>query len=126
MASSDPASTSLGPSRPHRHLHLHHVTLFVRDQDLSKRFFLDELALVGFDEVSRRLEEERRVVADKVEAEQRAAQELEIARQVQARLFPQASPPLRTLDYAGLCIQARAVGGRYSLTRRRSAAATKG
>jgi serine phosphatase RsbU (regulator of sigma subunit) len=41
------------------------------------------------------------------------AQELEIAKQVQARLFPQTSPALRTLDYAGVCIQARHVGGDY-------------
>jgi len=32
---------------------------------------------------------------------------------VQARLFPQILPSLRTLDYAGLCIQARQVGGDY-------------
>ena len=42
-----------------------------------------------------------------------AARELEIAKQVQARLFPQTLPVLRTLDYAGLCIQARQVGGDY-------------
>src|SRR5205823_11739394 len=43
----------------------------------------------------------------------RADHELEIAKQVQARLFPQTLPALRTLDYAGICIQARAVGGDY-------------
>ncbi|MBO0724006.1 MAG: PP2C family protein-serine/threonine phosphatase, partial [Blastocatellia bacterium] len=43
----------------------------------------------------------------------RAAREMEIAKQVQARLFPQTLPPLRTLDYAGMCIQARQVGGDY-------------
>jgi phosphoserine phosphatase RsbU/P len=32
---------------------------------------------------------------------------------VQARLFPQSLPPLRTLDYAGICFQARQVGGDY-------------
>src|SRR4029077_20499481 len=42
-----------------------------------------------------------------------ASQELEIAKQVQARLFPQSQPPLKTLEYAGLCIQARKVGGDY-------------
>src|SRR5439155_20262307 len=30
-----------------------------------------------------------------------------------ARLFPQTVPPLRTLEYAGICIQARQVGGDY-------------
>jgi serine phosphatase RsbU (regulator of sigma subunit) len=32
---------------------------------------------------------------------------------VQARLFPQNLPALKTLDYAGVCIQAREVGGDY-------------
>jgi len=36
-----------------------------------------------------------------------------IAKEVQARLFPQSQPPLNTLEYAGLCIQARQVGGDY-------------
>lgn len=30
---------------------------------------------------------------------------------MQARLFPQTLPPLKTFDYAGICLQARAVGG---------------
>jgi serine phosphatase RsbU (regulator of sigma subunit)/predicted enzyme related to lactoylglutathione lyase len=70
-------------------------------------------ALVGWDEVSLEIEAQRRAVAEKLESERRAAQEMEIAKQVQARLFPQTLPPLRTLDYAGLCIQARQVGGDY-------------
>lgn len=69
--------------------------------------------LLGSDEISRGIEEQRRVNAAKQELERRAAQELEIAKQVQARLFPQTFPPLRTLDYAGICIQARHVGGDY-------------
>ena len=48
-----------------------------------------------------------------LESERRAAQELEIAKQVQARLFPQILPSLATLDCAGICIQARQVGGDY-------------
>ncbi len=52
-------------------------------------------------------------MAEKLEAEQRAAREMEIARAVQARLFPQKLPPLSTLDYAGRCVQARQVGGDY-------------
>jgi serine phosphatase RsbU (regulator of sigma subunit) len=70
-------------------------------------------ALVGFDEVNREIEERRRVIAGRLEAERRAAQELEIAKQVQARLFPQRLPPMDTLDYSGSCIQARQVGGDY-------------
>jgi serine phosphatase RsbU (regulator of sigma subunit) len=48
-----------------------------------------------------------------IEITSRAAYELEIAKQVQARLFPQTLPPLKTLEYAGVCIQARQVGGDY-------------
>lgn len=69
--------------------------------------------LAGFDEVTREIEVQRRATAEKLEAERRAVQELEIARQVQARLFPQTLPPIGTLEYAGACIQARQVGGDY-------------
>ncbi|HEV2348626.1 MAG TPA: SpoIIE family protein phosphatase [Terriglobia bacterium] len=69
--------------------------------------------LVGIDEVTREIEAQRRAAAEKLESERRAAQELEIAKQVQARLFPQSFPLLRTLDCAGACIQARQVGGDY-------------
>jgi serine phosphatase RsbU (regulator of sigma subunit) len=48
-----------------------------------------------------------------MESERHAAQELEIARQVQARLFPQTQPNLANLEYAGACLQARHVGGDY-------------
>jgi serine phosphatase RsbU (regulator of sigma subunit) len=70
-------------------------------------------ALVSYDEETRAVEAQRRAAAAKLEAERRAAQELEIARQVQTRLFPQTLPPLETLDYSGICIQARQVGGDY-------------
>jgi serine phosphatase RsbU (regulator of sigma subunit)/predicted enzyme related to lactoylglutathione lyase len=73
----------------------------------------NSFAIVGFDEASRRLEAERREAEEKREAERRSAQELEIAREVQARLFPQTVPVLRSLDYAGVCLQARQVGGDY-------------
>jgi len=52
-------------------------------------------------------------IAERIEAERRAAQEMDFARQVQARLFPQKLPPLKTLEYMGTCIQARQVGGDY-------------
>jgi serine phosphatase RsbU (regulator of sigma subunit) len=61
----------------------------------------------------REIEAQRRAAAEKLEAERRTAQELEIAKQFQARLFPQTLPRLRTLQYAGLCIPARQVGGDY-------------
>lgn len=66
----------------------------------------NSFGLVGIDEVSREIEAQRRAEAEKQEHERRAAQELEIAKRVQARLFPQTQPPLKTLDYAGVCIQA--------------------
>jgi serine phosphatase RsbU (regulator of sigma subunit)/predicted enzyme related to lactoylglutathione lyase len=69
--------------------------------------------LEGFDEVRRSLELRRQEHAEKLESERRVAQELEIARQVQARLFPQIQPELKTVEYAGICLQARQVGGDY-------------
>lgn len=52
-------------------------------------------------------------IAERIDGDRRAQQELQIARAVQSKLLPQQSPPLATLDYAGACIQARAVGGDY-------------
>ena len=83
--------------------------MFTSFEDVDGNSF----GLVGFDDATRDLEAHRRAAADKRESERRIAQELEIARQVQSRLFPQALPPLKTLDYAGICIQAREVGGDY-------------
>jgi len=73
----------------------------------------NSFALLGFDEVSREVEAQRSAIAKRLEAERGAALELEIARQVQARLFPQSLPHLETLEYIGTCIQARQVGGDY-------------
>ena len=83
--------------------------VFTRFEDVDRNSF----ALVSFDEVSQAIDDQRRAAARRLEAERRAAQELEIAIEVQARLFPQTLPPLKTLDYAGICIQARQVGGDY-------------
>lgn len=73
----------------------------------------NSLKLVESDDLSKELDEQRRTVAEKIEQERRSAQELEFAKQVQARLFPQSLPKLKSLDYAGLCVQARSVGGDY-------------
>jgi serine phosphatase RsbU (regulator of sigma subunit)/predicted enzyme related to lactoylglutathione lyase len=83
--------------------------VFTRFEDVDRNSF----ALVSFDEVSRAVEAQRRAAAEKLRAEQRVAHELEIAMQVQARLFPQRLPPMRTLEYAGACVQTRRVGGDY-------------
>jgi serine phosphatase RsbU (regulator of sigma subunit) len=80
-----------------------------RFEDIDRNSF----ALVSFDEVNKAIEAQRRAHAEKLEADRRAAQELEIARQVQAKLFPQTLPAARSLEYAGVCVQARQVGGDY-------------
>lgn len=82
---------------------------FARFEDLDRNSF----ALVSFDEVSRAVEAQRQAVAAQREAARHAAHELEIARQVQARLFPQRLPELQSLEYAGACVQTRQVGGDY-------------
>jgi len=99
-----------------RGVHFHHppqMTLwggiFTRFEDLDGNSFV----LAGRDDFVREIEAERRAAAEKLEAERRSAQELEIAKQVQAKLFPQKLPRCKTLDYAGLCIQAHVVGGDY-------------
>jgi serine phosphatase RsbU (regulator of sigma subunit)/catechol 2,3-dioxygenase-like lactoylglutathione lyase family enzyme len=83
--------------------------VFTRFRDPDGNTF----SLVSFDEVTHALEAQRRAIAEKLEAERRAARELEIAKAVQARLFPQKWPSVPTLDYAGVCLQARQVGGDY-------------
>jgi len=83
--------------------------VFTRFKDLDGNLF----SLVSFDEVTHTVEAQRRAIAEKLESERRAAQELEIAKQVQSRLFPRTMPPLKTLEYAGICHQARQVGGDY-------------
>src|SRR5579862_3883154 len=83
--------------------------VFTRLEDRDGNAF----SLVGLGDVSRALEEQRRAIAGKLELERRAAQELEIARMVQSRLFPQTLPPFGPLQYVGVCVQARQVGGDY-------------
>jgi serine phosphatase RsbU (regulator of sigma subunit) len=83
--------------------------VFARFRDIDGNGF----SLVSFDEVTHAIEVQRRATAEKLEAERRVAQELAIAAQVQTRLFPQSLPVLKSLEYAGACIPARAVGGDY-------------
>ena len=73
----------------------------------------NSFTLLSFDALTRELEEQRRAHAERLESEHRAAQELEMARETQARLFPQRQPGLTSLDYMGVCIPARHVGGDY-------------
>ena len=83
--------------------------IFTTFEDVDGNSFV----LAGWSDMTRQIEARRRAMAEKAESERRVAQELEIAKQVQARLFPQTAPPLRTLEYAGVCVQAREVGGDY-------------
>ena len=81
----------------------------VRFRDIDGNIF----SLVSFDELTHAVEAQRRTAAEKLEAERRSVQELVIAKEVQARLFPRTLPVLSSLEYAGACIPARAVGGDY-------------
>ena len=83
--------------------------VFTRFEDIDGNVF----SLVSFDEVSKAVEAQRRAAAQKAEADRRNAHELDIARRVQSRLFPQSLPHSDTLVYAGRCVQARHVGGDY-------------
>ena len=52
-------------------------------------------------------------VANEVAQRMMMGREMEIAREVQERLFPQKLPPVAGLEYAGYCRPARGVGGDY-------------
>ena len=54
-----------------------------------------------------------RAIADEVAQRERLNREVEIAREVQERLFPQTLPAISGLDYAGHCRPALGVGGDY-------------
>jgi serine phosphatase RsbU (regulator of sigma subunit) len=82
---------------------------FCRFEDIDGNAF----ALAGFNDLTRQIDARRQALVEQMEIERRAAQELEIAKQVQARLFPQRLPAIAALDYAGVCVQARSVGGDY-------------
>jgi len=52
-------------------------------------------------------------MAREIAQRERIARELEIARDVQQRLFPQQAPSIKGLDYAGKCRPAATIGGDY-------------
>jgi len=52
-------------------------------------------------------------IADEVAQRERLNREVEIAREVQERLFPQKFPPVAGIEYAGTCRPALGVGGDY-------------
>jgi sigma-B regulation protein RsbU (phosphoserine phosphatase) len=61
----------------------------------------------------RTLEKQAREGAERRRAEQRVRSEIEIARNVQQKFFPQKTKLLETADYAGRCVPAHEVGGDY-------------
>jgi sigma-B regulation protein RsbU (phosphoserine phosphatase) len=52
-------------------------------------------------------------IADEVAQRERLNREVEIAREVQERLFPQTLPPIAGVEYSGACRPALGVGGDY-------------
>lgn len=98
-----------------RGVHFHHEPRPCRCGEISTTFEdIDGnlFTLAGLEQVTREVEEERSH-AKRLDAELKAAHELELAKQVQTRLFPQIQPMANTLEYAGTCIQARHLGGDY-------------
>ena len=82
---------------------------FCRFEDPDGNLF----GLHGFNGVTLAIEKRREDTARHQEAQRLAAQELDIAKQVQMRLLPQTLRANPTADFAGICLQARAVGGDY-------------
>jgi sigma-B regulation protein RsbU (phosphoserine phosphatase) len=76
----------------------------------DQRLLASVASQAGFTLDSLRLAEQ---MAERLDAERRAAHELELAQRVQRRLLPQERPHVGTLEYSGRCLQARAVGGDY-------------
>jgi sigma-B regulation protein RsbU (phosphoserine phosphatase) len=79
----------------------HRIPVRTKDQ-------LSELA-TSFNRMTERIE---RLIIE-VKEKEKLESELEIARQVQAQLFPKEVPKLKTLELAGICNPARVVSGDY-------------
>lgn len=92
----------------------------VEHSPISEALDAERHAIAEKEQAGRLLATAARVMLDrhltameKEQAERLLARELEIARDVQARLLPQKAPSLQTLECAGICIPARHVGGDY-------------
>jgi len=59
------------------------------------------------------IDKQAREAGERLRTERRVKSEMEIARNVQQKLFPHMSRELKTLDYAGRCLAAREVSGDY-------------
>ncbi len=89
-------------------------TEFLKRGDFSQRIVVrsdDQLgALAGsFNQMTEYIQ---RLVKESVQKE-RLERELEIAKDVQERLFPDGAPPMDRMDIAGICLPARIVSGDY-------------
>ena len=85
----------------------------VADTDRKVRFYAI-LASGRRQLVTEKAEWDRRSIMNRFFREHdKQKRELEIAREVQQRLFPQSSPPIAGLEYAGACRPAHEVGGDY-------------
>jgi sigma-B regulation protein RsbU (phosphoserine phosphatase) len=93
---------------------LYHATLRVKAADFSYRIPIrstDQLSELG-SSFNIMTEDIRRLIVESKEKE-RLESELEIAREVQAQLFPKTMPTLKTLELRGICNPARMVSGDY-------------
>ena len=77
------------------------------DVDGNEFNLLESPWLVDFLNSQQRAAEERR------EVKRRLTLEMEIAKDIQEKLFPRRLPYLMTMEYAGRCVQAHQVGGDY-------------
>jgi phosphoserine phosphatase RsbU/P len=89
-------------------------TEFVKRGDFSHRIIVrsdDQLGALAasFNQMTEYVQD---LVKERVKKE-RLERELEIAREVQERLFPSAAPKMARMDLAGICLPARTVSGDY-------------
>lgn len=82
------------------------------DVDGNEFNLLESPWLVDFLNSQQRAAEERR------EVKRRLTLEMEIAKDIQEKLFPRRLPYLMTMEYAGRCVQAHQVGGDYYVSER--------
>jgi sigma-B regulation protein RsbU (phosphoserine phosphatase) len=79
----------------------------VADWNIGVRLIFLMLFVYAVAQLKDALERERRAEKERLE------REVQIARQVQARLFPQAAPRVPGLDLHGICVPVAVVGGDY-------------
>ena len=93
---------------------LYRGTQFVKRGDFTHRILVrsqDQLGALAasFNQMTEFVQQ---LVRERVQKE-RLDRELEIAKEVQERLFPNKNPEMKQLDVAGSCLPARTIGGDY-------------